>query len=103
MNSTGAVAGDSADVTRCSSASNVGVQAQRVTGHDSAVVVQDDREPRSRGPAALIEDPHIQRRVIGLPHLVGSARFTPIQELELLRVVFRPPMRECDQTRIQKL
>ena len=45
----------------------------------AAVVVEDDREPGTRGLVALITDPEIQRGVVRLPDLVRMVRLTPIE------------------------
>ena len=56
------------------------VQAQRIAGHRSAVVVEDDRQPGSRWPTVFVEDPQVQRRV----DLCGGTRGASFSGLSTL-------------------
>jgi hypothetical protein len=49
----------------------------------------------------LVEDPDIERRVIGLPDLVGAAGFATMQQVEALRVGAGPFLCQRDQCWIE--
>jgi hypothetical protein len=77
------------------------MQAQCIAGHRTAVIVENDGKPRSCGLTAFVEDPQIQRRVIGLPHLVRPTCLPPVQQLEAVRILLRPIVRQHHQAGIQ--
>ena len=79
------------------------MEAQRVAGDRAAVVVEHHGQPRSGRAAVFIDHPQIKWRVIGLPHLIGPTRLTSIQQLVLVRVPFRPIVRQRDQAWVQRL
>ena len=73
------------------------LEADAEAGDRAAVVVEDDGQPGPRGLAALVEDPDVQRRVVGLPDLVGSAGLAAIEQVEALAVHLRALVGERDQ------
>ena len=56
------------------------VEAERIAGHCSAVVVKNDREPRSRCSTMFVEHPQVQRRV----DLCGGTRGASFSGLSTL-------------------
>jgi hypothetical protein len=65
------------------------------------VVIQDHRQPRPRRPARVIENEHVEQRVIGLPHVVRRVRLTAVDELVAIPVTLGAVVRERQQPRIE--
>jgi hypothetical protein len=70
------------------------VEPDPETGHRTAVVVDDHGEPGTSRLFLGVEDPDIERRVVGLPDLVRAAGLPSIEEVVLLAVRFRPGLRQ---------
>lgn len=71
-----------------------GGEREVVPRHRAAAVVEDRGEPRLRRPPSLVEDPHVQFRVVRLPDLVRLARLAPVYEVEGLPVRLLPVVRQ---------
>lgn len=58
------------------------MQTQGIANHGAAVVVEHDNQPRLGRLTPLVEYPEVERGVVDLPHLVGSACLATVQQLK---------------------
>lgn len=70
-------------------------------GHRSAVIVDDHGQPGTGRRFLVVEDPDIERGVIGLPDLVRVASLPSIEQVVLLAGGLRPGPRQGDERRIE--
>jgi len=77
------------------------VQAQAIAGDGPAVVVEHDREPRPRRLVVLVQDPQVERGVVGLPGRVRGRGLVAVEQIEGLLVGLGPLMGQDDQARIE--
>ena len=59
-----------------------GRERQRVARHGTAVVVEDDGQPRLLGLATPVFEPDVQLGMVGLPDGVGRGRFVAVDQVE---------------------
>jgi hypothetical protein len=77
------------------------IEPDSETSHRTAVVVDDHGEPGTSRLFLGVEDPDIERRVVGLPDLVRAVGLPSIEEVVLLAVRLRPCLRQGDERRIE--
>jgi len=68
----------------------------------AAVVVLNDRQPRTHCTPVLVDDQDVELGVVGLPDLVGRRRFAAVDELEAFAVAHRPVMREHHEAGVER-
>src|SRR5258708_34743420 len=71
-----------------------GLKTKAVAGNSSAIIVQDNRQPRTRRFAIVPLQPDIQERVVCLPHRIRVRSLSTINQVELLAIDLCPFMSE---------
>ena len=66
-------------------------ERQRIARHGTAVVVEDDGQPRLLGLPTPVFQPDVQFRMIGLPDGVGAGRLVAVDQVEGVGIGLRPP------------
>ena len=66
------------------------LKGHHVASHRTAVIIQNDREPRFPGLPLLIGEQHVQQGMVGLPEGIGRLRLTPVEEIEGLVIGLLP-------------
>ena len=76
-------------------------ERERVAGDGTAVVVEDDGQPRlSRLPSPVFQ-PDVELRMVGLPDGVGAGRLVTVDQVEGFGIGLRPLMGQGHQGRVQ--
>ena len=63
-----------------------GLEGHHVPCHRTAIIVQDDSEPRFPGVALLVGEEEVQQRVVRLPNGIGRLRLAAVEEIKGLAV-----------------
>src|SRR5579871_1813020 len=79
------------------------LKAEPIADNGAAVVIFDHREPGLGRLPGFIEQQHIKRGMIGLPHRIGMGRLSPIEEIERFSISSGSLVSEGYQGRIKLL